>query len=599
MFIWFDFLIYALVTAITPGPNNIMSMSNAGRLGFKKALPFNLGIFGGFLIVVSLCTFFSSLLSVYIPVVELPMLLGGAGYIMFLAWKTWQAKDIVENEPITNSFFCGLVLQFINPKLYIYSIVSMDAYILPYYGENIWVLVFFAFLLSFIGFACTLLWSGFGSMFKLLFSKHARITNAIMSFLLVYCAVSMLATYALSQNMKFFMMFATVLFIGCTYISLRLIPRTSLSGFKKYFAYALCYLPFINIPVRYEVRNFSKLGETAPVWLDMMLFASFILIGTLSVVATVTIVTDVFLLAKWIIKRLKKSKLSEQEINVSSKKTDASRRLFLQNSLSAGVVAVSAGFVGYGLSEAMGMPDVKHVRVPVQNLPSDFHGFSIVQLTDLHINKPVPFNRIEKIVQNVNSLKADAIVITGDLSDSDPLYVQKELQPLSSLKAMHGKYFVSGNHEYYTGIEGWIKEVARLGLTNLHNEHRVIERNGKRLLMCGVPDISAPTMSSHVSDPILAQQGSQDSDIKILLAHQPQSVYNATKVGYHVQISGHTHGGQLFPWTYVTDFVQPYIHGLYKVENTQLYVSRGTGYWGPPIRIGAPPEITLLELVSV
>ncbi len=191
MFSWLGFLTYAGITAITPGPNNIMSMSNASRVGFTRSLPFNFGILAGFCIVVSLCTLFTSLLSTLIPIIELPMLIIGASYILYLAWKTWSSSDVIEERHVTASFFTGLSLQFINPKIYIYSIVSMDAYILPYYSDNIPALMGFAFLLSFIGFVCTVLWSGFGSLFKVLFSKYAKVTNGIMALLLVYCAVNL------------------------------------------------------------------------------------------------------------------------------------------------------------------------------------------------------------------------------------------------------------------------------------------------------------------------------------------------------------------------------------------------------------------------
>ncbi len=395
--------------------------------------------------------------------------------------------------------------------------------------------------------------------------------------------------------MSFAVIFASVLLFGCTYVSLRLITRTSLSGFKKYLAFALCYSPLINVVARQEVRTLASLGASVPNWLDVSLFISYILIGTLSITATVIAISDLTLLAKKIYTWCTKTKQRDNKSNI---KPDISRRIFMQNSLSAGLVMASGGFVIYGATEAMGMPAVKHINVPVKNLPAQFDGFSIAQLTDLHINRPIPITRLEKIVETVNALQPDCIVITGDLSDSRPYQVRVEMDPLRHLKAKHGSFFVSGNHEYYTGIESWLDEVARLELTNLHNEHHVIERQGRRLLMCGVPDIKAPHMSTHISSPILAQKGSQTDDIKVLLAHQPQNIYEAVTVGYDLQISGHTHGGQFFPWTYVTDLVQPYIHGLYEVKNTQLYVSRGTGYWGPPLRIGAPSEIAVLKLVA-
>ncbi len=394
--------------------------------------------------------------------------------------------------------------------------------------------------------------------------------------------------------MNFFIMFTIVISLGCTYICLRLIPRTSLDGWKRVTAYALCYLPLVYLPVRYTVRSMSNIGENIPDWLNILLFTSHILIGSLSIVATIVFISDIILLAKKVLSYFTSKKKAKQP---SSQELDLSRRQFLHNSLSTGIVLASGAFIGYGLSEAMGMPTINHVKIPIQNLPPALHGFIIAQLTDLHINKPIPINRLENIVTEVNNLNPDTVVITGDLSDSLPWQVRNELEPLRHLKATHGKYFVSGNHEYYTGIESWLEEVDRLGLRDLHNEHHVIEQSGHRLLMCGVPDISAPRMSNHASNPILAQNGSKPNDIKVLLAHQPQSIYKATQVNYDLQISGHTHGGQIIPWTYVTDYIQPYFYGLYQVENTQLYVSRGAGYWGPPLRIGAPAEVAILELV--
>lgn len=191
MFSWLNFLSYAVVTAVTPGPNNIMSMSNAGRLGFRKSFPFNLGIWVGFSPVMLVCTFFCNMLSEIIPKIKTPMLIIGAIYMLWLAWKTVKSSSIIEEKQSKSSFISGALLQFINPKIYIYCIVSMEAYILPYYQGEWLTLIFFALLLAFIGFVFTLCWALFGSVFKLLFSKYAKVTNFIMAGLLVYCAISL------------------------------------------------------------------------------------------------------------------------------------------------------------------------------------------------------------------------------------------------------------------------------------------------------------------------------------------------------------------------------------------------------------------------
>lgn len=191
MFNYASFLTYAVITAVTPGPNNIMSMSNGNRKGFKGALPFNLGILVGFSAVMILCTAFCSLLSTWIPKIKMPMLIVGACYMLYLAWETFRSSDSIEENHSRDGFVSGLLLQFINPKIYIYCIMSMEAYILPFYNGQVPQLLGFALLLAFIGFIFTLLWSAFGSVFRWLFSKHAKFVNTIMALLLVYCAVSL------------------------------------------------------------------------------------------------------------------------------------------------------------------------------------------------------------------------------------------------------------------------------------------------------------------------------------------------------------------------------------------------------------------------
>ena len=191
MFNWFSFLTYAVVTAVTPGPNNIMSLSNGSRKGFRGALPFNLGIWAGFSIIMTLCAIFCQMLSTLIPKIKLPMLIAGAAYMLYLAWETFRSSGVGEDSARRGGFLSGLLLQFINPKIYVYGILSMEAYILPYYQGQVLPLFGFAMLLAFIGFAFTLCWSAFGSAFTRLFSRHGKAVNTVLALLLVYCAVSL------------------------------------------------------------------------------------------------------------------------------------------------------------------------------------------------------------------------------------------------------------------------------------------------------------------------------------------------------------------------------------------------------------------------
>ncbi len=194
MFNWASFLTYVVVTAITPGPNNIMSMSNGARKGFLRGLPFNLGIWTGFSAVMLLCAAFCSLLSALVPKLRLPMMILGAGYMLYLAWKTFRSSGEIREGDAREGFLSGVLLQFVNPKEYIYGIVSMEAYILPHYQGQPVTLALFALLLAAIGFVFTLCWSAFGSVFRRLFSRRARVVNTVMALLLVYCAVSLFLT---------------------------------------------------------------------------------------------------------------------------------------------------------------------------------------------------------------------------------------------------------------------------------------------------------------------------------------------------------------------------------------------------------------------
>ncbi len=189
MFNALSFITYTFITAITPGPNNIMSMTNASRLGLRKSFPFNLGIFAGFIIVLSLCYIFSSLLESLIPQISMVMKFLGAAYMLYLAWKTIQSALVVKDGPIRSGFVTGMLLQFVNPKIYVYAFASF-VYFMPYYTNPL-VIIGFILFMSAMGFVCTLLWSVFGSAFKSIFEKHGRTVNIILTALLLYCAVSL------------------------------------------------------------------------------------------------------------------------------------------------------------------------------------------------------------------------------------------------------------------------------------------------------------------------------------------------------------------------------------------------------------------------
>ncbi|KPK88168.1 hypothetical protein AMJ80_11360 [bacterium SM23_31] len=275
------------------------------------------------------------------------------------------------------------------------------------------------------------------------------------------------------------------------------------------------------------------------------------------------------------------------------------RRRFLVNSVNLSILGISGALAGYGFFEARRRPAVVEIFVPVDDLPDDLEGFRIVQITDIHVSSTINRSYVQAIVDQANNAEPDVIVFTGDLADDTVPHLRDNVAPLSQLSAPYGCYFVTGNHEYYSGVEAWIEEVKRLGFTVLLNEHRILQRGEGSILLAGVTDHEAGrTLQQHASSPEASLNGASPNHVKVLLAHQPRSIYSASKLGFDLQISGHTHGGQFFPWHFVVGLQQPYISGLHRHDNTWIYVSRGAGYWGPPLRIGSRSEIAVIILTA-
>jgi predicted MPP superfamily phosphohydrolase len=266
---------------------------------------------------------------------------------------------------------------------------------------------------------------------------------------------------------------------------------------------------------------------------------------------------------------------------------------------------------GFGVNEARKPPRVYHTKIPIPGLPDHLAGFKIAQISDVHVGLLIDGKYLAEVVRRVNELKPDIIAVTGDLMDGSVAQLRQETACLMDLVAARGKYFVTGNHEYYSGVEEWLDEIDRLGIKTLMNTNEVIRYSSlkkggagdgdRNLVIAGVPDHREGKNAGHLYDPAGALKGAQAGDIKILLAHQPVAVPQSLEAGYHLQISGHTHGGQFFPYNMFVPLVYPYNAGLYNHagpnnDHMWVYVNRGTGYWGPPLRIGVPSEITLLTL---
>jgi uncharacterized protein len=262
------------------------------------------------------------------------------------------------------------------------------------------------------------------------------------------------------------------------------------------------------------------------------------------------------------------------------------------------LLAVLATIIGF--IDARRRPRVVDVNVPLPGLPPALDGFTIAQISDVHVGPTIKRDFLRGIVDIVNSLEVDVVAITGDLVDGSVEQLATHVEPIAHLRARHGAYFVTGNHEYYSGAPAWIAELRRLGLHVLLNEHVVLNHRGAPLLLAGVTDYSAHQFDpAQRSDPQAALAGaSPDLRPRVLLAHQPRTAAAAADAGFDLQLSGHTHGGQFWPWNLFVRLQQPFTAGLDRLASLWVYTSRGSGYWGPPKRLGVPSEIARIRLVA-
>ena len=261
------------------------------------------------------------------------------------------------------------------------------------------------------------------------------------------------------------------------------------------------------------------------------------------------------------------------------------------------VGGASAGTMGLGVHQALDGPQVVKVDVTIAGLPAAFDGFRVVQISDLHVGPMIHRDYVQRVVDLTMALSADAIMLTGDMVDGSPAGLADDLQPLCQLSAPAGVFYVPGNHEYYWGAEPWIEAFGRMGFVPLINDHRVISRCDSHLAVAGIADIAAGRFpNTPQPDLEAALAGLAAGTTTILLAHQPNAYELAEKHDVHLQLSGHTHGGQYVPFNVIGLFMR-YFKGLYRHDNGMwIYVNAGTGFWGPPLRTGNPAEVTLLIL---
>ena len=368
-----------------------------------------------------------------------------------------------------------------------------------------------------------------------------------------------------------------VLWLLHAYIGWRLIPALAFAPALQWALGALLLASWLLMPMALLARRVRRQPLS-----DRLAWAGVLLMGLFSSLFVLTLLRDALGVLAWIV----------------------SFRMALPPWLvpaSALAVPLLAGLLTlWGYVNARRTARVRRVDVPIAGLPEALHGFSIAQISDVHVGPTIKRGYLQAIVERVNALDADLVAVTGDLVDGSVQHLAVHVAPLAALRSRHGTFFVTGNHEYYCGAQAWVDELRRLGLRVLMNEHVLLKRGDATLALAGVSDYGAHHYdATQRSDPQAAIAGVPDeARVRVLLAHQPRSAPAAAAAGFHLQLSGHTHGGQFLPWKWFVRLQQPFTAGLHRWQDLWVYVSRGTGYWGPPKRLGAPSEITHLRLVA-
>ena len=368
------------------------------------------------------------------------------------------------------------------------------------------------------------------------------------------------------------------------YFWVRLVRDTQISGSMRQVATAsLTCLALLVVATMFAGRLSPRIGR-------ILAWPGFIWMGALFVLLFVLVGMDVLRLFTTLAARL----LGAGSV------FDGSRRVFTARMIAGAALASMGGVTAAAVRATRGPVAVKRMEIVLERLPPSLDGTRIVQLCDMHVGGLLGREFVERIVRTTNGLEADLIAIVGDLVDGTIEHLRPVLTSLTDLRARHGVYFVTGNHEYYSrsGARAWMDEVDRMGIRVLRNERVAIGTDREGFDLAGTTDHGASRFPNDgpSEDIANALAGRDPSRAVVLLAHQPISIHQAARMGVDLQLSGHTHGGQIWPWGALVRLQQPFIRGLHRVRETQLYVSCGTGYWGPPMRLGAPAEITEIVL---
>jgi predicted MPP superfamily phosphohydrolase len=380
--------------------------------------------------------------------------------------------------------------------------------------------------------------------------------------------------------MRFLPLIAVVVLVfGATgfYVGLRIVNPLGLPLWPKVIAWILVLLP-ATLPawLMLDRLDFGR-------WLGAAIGLVYVMLGVLSFLAVLALLRDCI----WLIIGASHNFLAFPYSLPSYAP--------LMRFSSLAVVVLAVLLSGTAVINALSFPPLKRISLAISNLHPDLEGLRIVQLSDIHLGHLRRKHFLQRIVDTVNRVSPDLTVITGDLTDGSVKSLGGDVRPLADIEA--DCLFVTGNHEYYWTAEDWLDYLEELGLVVLKDSHFRMSHGEASILIVGISDptteIFFPQAASGLS---VAAPRELQADFSLLLAHRPGTAYKAVRYGFDLQLSGHTHGGQFFPWNYVIHAFQPFAVGLYRYQDMWVYCSRGTGFWGPPMRLGAPAEITEFTL---
>ena len=384
----------------------------------------------------------------------------------------------------------------------------------------------------------------------------------------------------------FFIFALIILWIIHGYVAIRFISPFDISFLKSFFFYSIVFILSI-IPILPLLLRMNG-GESK--LLDKFSLIGYTSLGFFTLSFFLFLTKDFFYQIVSIYEKL----FQNIEPIVDSK------RDFLKKAMSIGMISLAGSASLYGFRMARDVPSIIYKNIYLKNLPDEFEKFKIAQISDLHVGPTIKKPYVESVLTQISYLNPDLIAITGDLVDGSVKHLKSELEPMAEMIAPYGTFFVTGNHEYYSGVDQWLDETDRLGMKNLINTNEILTINDSKIVLAGVTDYRAHQIKpSHKTNPKKALEHLPNDILKIVLAHQPASIFKIHEAGADLQLSGHTHGGQFWPFTYPTKWANPYLEGLHDHNGTQIYVNKGTGYWGPPLRLGVSSEITLIQLRKI